>query len=47
MKSELKPYKLEELANAYSQKDLRVNAEYQRGTKWSEPQKQALIESAF
>jgi Protein of unknown function DUF262 len=45
MKSELKTRKLEELANAYLKHDLRANAEYQRGTKWSVPQKQALIDS--
>src|ERR1035438_3943233 len=45
MKSEVKLYKLEDLANRYLQKDLRVNPEYQRGTNWSEPQKQSLIDS--
>jgi len=45
MKSELKTHKLPELASAYANRDLRVNPEYQRGTKWSLPQKQALIDS--
>jgi len=45
MKSELKTHNLQELANAYLSRDLRVNAEYQRGTKWSLPQKQSLIDS--
>src|SRR5260221_7536532 len=45
MKSELKTRKLQSLADAYSGHELRVNEEYQRGTKWSLPQKQALIDS--
>src|SRR6266567_8689972 len=45
MKSEIKTHKLSELANAYLNGDLRVNREYQRGTKWRLPQKQALIDS--
>jgi uncharacterized protein with ParB-like and HNH nuclease domain len=45
MKSEPKIYKLQGLANAYSRRELRVNPEYQRGTKWSLSQKQALIDS--
>jgi hypothetical protein len=44
MKSELKKRPLKELAEAY-RRDLRVNPEYQRGTKWSLPQKQSLIDS--
>ena len=44
MKSELKKRPLMELAEAY-RKDLRVNPEYQRGTKWSLPQKESLIDS--
>ena len=45
MKSELKTYKLQELAGSCLNRDLRVNAEYQRGTKWSLSQKQALVDS--
>jgi hypothetical protein len=45
MKSELKQRTLQNLADAYSGKQLRVNTEYQRGTKWSLPQKQGLIDS--
>jgi hypothetical protein len=45
MKSELKQRTLQSLADAYSSKQLRVNSEYQRGTKWIVPQKQALIDS--
>lgn len=45
MKSELKSHSLKNLADAYSTKELRVNEEYQRGTKWSLPQKQLLIDS--
>jgi hypothetical protein len=45
MKSELKTRKLEELANAWRNRDLRVNPEYQRGPRWSEPQQQGLIDS--
>lgn len=44
MKSELKKRSLKELAEVY-RKYLRVNPEYQRGTKWSLPQKQSLIDS--
>lgn len=45
MKSELKPRRLQDLANAYLARELRVNPEYQRGTKWSLAQKQGLIDS--
>jgi hypothetical protein len=45
MKSELKKHKLKELANAYTSRDLRINPEFQRGTIWRPPQKQALIDS--
>lgn len=45
MKSELKTRTLQSLADAYLADDLRVNEEYQRGTKWSLPQKQGLIDS--
>src|SRR4051794_24277318 len=45
MKSELKPHKLQTLAAAYTARELRVNPEYQRGTKWSLPQQQGLIDS--
>ena len=45
MKSELKTRSLQNLADAYLSKKLRVNEEYQRGTKWSLPQKQGLIDS--
>src|SRR5262249_17921891 len=44
MQSELKKRPLKELADAYL-KDLRVNPEYQRGAKWTTPQKQSLIDS--
>jgi hypothetical protein len=44
MKSELKIRLLKDLAAAY-RKDLKVNPEYQRGTKWTIPQKQSLIDS--
>jgi 5-methylcytosine-specific restriction endonuclease McrA len=47
MKSELKPYALQNLSTAYRDKDLRVNYEYQRGLKWSITQKQGLIDSLF
>ncbi len=45
MKSELKTRSLQSLADAYLGDELRVNKEYQRGTKWSLPQKQGLIDS--
>ena len=45
MKSELKTRPLRNLADAYSSKELRVNPEFQRGIKWSLPQKQGLIDS--
>lgn len=45
MKSELKIRLLQNLADAYSSKELRVNPEFQRGIKWSLPQKQGLIDS--
>jgi hypothetical protein len=44
MKSDLNKRSLKDLAGAY-RRDLRVNPEYQRGTKWSIPQKQSLIDS--
>jgi hypothetical protein len=44
MKSELKTRPLQELATLYPEK-LPVNREYQRGTKWRLPQKQALVDS--
>src|SRR5438876_12207680 len=46
MKSELKQRTLQQLANAYSRDELRVNEEYQRGAyKWTRAQNQALIDS--
>ena len=45
MKSELVTRKLQNLADAYSAHDLRVNPEFQRGLKWSLTQKQGLIDS--
>ena len=45
MKSELKKHSLQNLAGAYSSRELRVNPEYQRGTKWSLGQQQGLIDS--
>ena len=45
MKSELKTRTLQELANLYLDRKLPVNPEYQRGTKWGRPQKQALVDS--
>ena len=45
MKSELKTQTLQELADARLANELRVNEEYQRGTKWSLSQKQGLIDS--
>jgi 5-methylcytosine-specific restriction endonuclease McrA len=45
MKSELKARSLQKLADAYLGDELRVNKEYQRGTKWSLAQKQGLIDS--
>jgi hypothetical protein len=45
MKSDLKTHLLQTLATAYSSKELRVNPEYQRGTKWSLGQQQGLIDS--
>jgi hypothetical protein len=45
MKSELKKRNLKALADAYLQRELRVNPEYQRGTVWNLPQKQSLIDS--
>ncbi|SRR6266446_588153 len=44
MKSELKPKSLLALADAYPSA-LKVNPEYQRGTKWNLAQKQSLIDS--
>ena len=41
--SQIKP--LSELAKAYEHKDLKVNPEYQRGTKWQRAQRQSLIDS--
>lgn len=45
MKSDLKPHALQHLASAYSSRELRVNPEYQRGTKWTLSQQQGLIDS--
>ncbi len=45
MKSEVKTRTLQSLADARLANDLRVNEEYQRGTKWSLSQKQGLIDS--
>ncbi|MEK7684388.1 MAG: DUF262 domain-containing protein [Verrucomicrobiota bacterium] len=45
MKSELKTRTLQELANLYQDRKLPVSPEYQRGTKWRRPQKQALVDS--
>lgn len=45
MKSELKTRTLQNLADARLANELRVNEEYQRGTKWSLSQKQGLIDS--
>lgn len=45
MKSELKTRPLENLADAYSSRELRIKEEYQRGTVWKLPQKQGLIDS--
>jgi len=45
MKSDQTPRQLQQLADAYSSKELRVNPEFQRGLKWSLPQKQGLIDS--
>lgn len=45
MKSELKTRTLQNLADARLAGELRVNEEYQRGTKWSLSQKQGLIDS--
>lgn len=45
MQSESQPKPLKELAKAYQDKDLKVNPEYQRGTKWKTPQRQALLDS--
>jgi hypothetical protein len=45
MKSALKPHTLQSLATAYSSHELRVNPEYQRGTKWTLGQRQGLIDS--
>lgn len=45
MISELKTRSLDELRNAYIEKELRVNPEYQRGLQWSLGQKQGLIDS--
>ena len=45
MQSELKTRVLENLADAYSAHELRVNPEFQRGLKWSFPQRQGLIDS--
>jgi hypothetical protein len=44
MKSELKKRTLKEVSETY-RKNLRVNPGYQRGTKWSLPQKQSLTDS--
>jgi hypothetical protein len=45
MKSELKQRTVQELANLYLERKLPVSPEYQRGTKWRRPQKQALVDS--
>lgn len=45
MKSDTRPKTLQDLATAYKQGDLRVNPEYQRGTKWQKSQRQSLIDS--
>ena len=45
MKSEPKTRTLQNLADAYSSRELRVKEEYQRGTVWKLPQKQGLIDS--
>jgi hypothetical protein len=45
MKSELKTQALQELSQAYLQRELRVNPDYQRGLQWGTSQKQGLIDS--
>jgi hypothetical protein len=45
MKSDLKTRALQNLADAYAAKELRVKPEYQRGTVWKLPQKHELIDS--
>lgn len=45
MKSELKPRILQNLIEAYRDKFLKTNSEYQRGLKWTPPQRQGLIDS--
>jgi len=45
MKSKMNPHTLQNLAAAYSGRELHVNPEYQRGTKWNLAQKQGLIDS--
>ncbi len=45
MNSRLKTHSLESLRTAYVNKDLRVNADYQRGLQWTLTQKQGLIDS--
>src|SRR5437667_2118599 len=45
MKSELTTRTLQDLANLYLDGKLPVSREYQRGTKWRLPQKQALVDS--
>jgi hypothetical protein len=45
MKSELRTRPLQNLVDAHLADELRANREYQRGLKWSLPQKQGLIDS--
>src|SRR5437870_7227469 len=45
MKSTPATNRLEELANAYSEKHLTINPEYQRGATWNVRQQRALIDS--
>lgn len=45
MKSDIDTIELSELAQSYIEKNLSVNAEYQRGASWSLKQQRALIDS--
>jgi hypothetical protein len=45
MKSKIEKYTLEKMFNDYTQGDLKVNLEYQRGAKWKLPQQVGLIDS--
>jgi hypothetical protein len=47
MKCEPRQFSVTELVQAWTDASLRINHEYQRGAKWTEGQKQGLVDSIF